>query len=315
MTRTSSLIACAVMLAAAVTRPANALEQIEIVETGTASALRWPAYLAADVGIFAKHELDVRFVAAPSSAAVMQQVASASVQLGAGNPLDAARAIDRGAPITILRLESTNAPYEIYAKSTISKVTDLPGKTLMVGGIKDITRYYFDTLLKRRGVDPKSVDYVFAGATAQRFAALASGSIDATILTPPFTFNAAAGNYRKMGASPDFANGVPFSAVVINRRWLADHGTQVASFLAAYDEAVSQFYHPNDLNALLTAFAKRAKISLNEARQTYDFMISVNAIGTRATITADDIDRMQAILSDQGDALQTADLATYYQRK
>jgi NitT/TauT family transport system substrate-binding protein len=314
MTRTSSLIACAVMLTGAVTCPANALEQIEIVETGTASALRWLAYLAADVGIFAKQGLDVRFVTAPSSAAVMQQVASASVQMGAGNPLDAARAIDRGAQISMLRLESTNAPYEIYAKSAVSKVTDLAGKTLMVGGIKDITRYYFDTLLKRGGINLKSVDYVFAGATAQRFAALASGSIDATILTPPFTFNAAAANYRRLGAAPDFANGVPFSAVVVNRRWLADHGTTVASFLAAYEEAVSQFYQPNDLDALLTAFAKRAKISEDEARQTYDFMVSVNAIETRATITADDIDRMQTILSGQGDALQNTDLATYYRR-
>ena len=110
-----------------------------IVETGSGSATRWPIYGAQLRGYFKEVGLEVEFAPAPASNGVMQQLASGSYPMGAGSPIDALRAIDKGAPISMLRIESAQAPYEVFARKSIGKLADLRGKTIMVdaarGGI------------------------------------------------------------------------------------------------------------------------------------------------------------------------------------
>ena len=75
-----------------------------------------------------------------SSSAAMQLVASGSAEMGATGLPDALRAIDKGADVAIIRIESGPAPYELYAKPQIKTFADLRGKTIMIGGIKDTLR-------------------------------------------------------------------------------------------------------------------------------------------------------------------------------
>ena len=69
------------------------------------------------------------------------------------------------------------------------------------------------------GLKPGEVDYIYAGATAARFAALASGSIAATIMTPPFNFKAAGQGFNSLGVSADYTKNFPFSGYSLNTRW------------------------------------------------------------------------------------------------
>src|SRR4051794_35856755 len=161
--------ACMAVLALAVSglpHAAVALDKIQVVETGSGSSTRWPAYIASEKGMFRAHGIEVEFIPAPASSGVMQQVASASVPMGAGSPVDSLRAIDKGAPISLLRIESAQAPYEVFAKPSIKTIAELRGKTIMIGGIKDITRFYLERMLVPNGVKPGDYDLVFAGATA-----------------------------------------------------------------------------------------------------------------------------------------------------
>ena len=126
--------------------PALALDKITIGETGSGSATHWPTYVAMTKGFFKALDIEVEFVPAPSSAAVMQQLAAGSLALGVSGPGDAARAIDKGAPVRLLRVESQTAPYEVMGKPIYKSLADLRGKIVMVGGAKDITRYYIDRM-------------------------------------------------------------------------------------------------------------------------------------------------------------------------
>ena len=126
---------------------------------------------------------------APSSTAIAQQVAAGSTNLTVGSGIvDPIRAIEKGAPIAIWRVDMQAPPYALLAKPAIKSIKELKGKTISIGGAKDITRIFVERMLVPNGVNPANVDYVFAGATSARLSALQSGAVDAAILTSPHQF-------------------------------------------------------------------------------------------------------------------------------
>jgi ABC-type nitrate/sulfonate/bicarbonate transport system substrate-binding protein len=64
-------------------------------------------------------------VGTSSTAAAMQQLAAGSANIGSGGLTDPLRAIDKGAPISLLRVEAQVPPYTVWAKPTIKSVADL----------------------------------------------------------------------------------------------------------------------------------------------------------------------------------------------
>ena len=133
---------------------------------------------------------------------------------------------------------------ETHAKADIKTWADLRKKTIMIGGIKDITRIYLERMLVPNGVKPGEYDMVFAGATAARFSALASGSVDATILNAPFNFKARGLGLTRLGAAPDYVKDFPFTGYAVSKSWAAQHRGELAAFLGAYAQGVDWFYDP-----------------------------------------------------------------------
>ena len=65
-----------------------------------------------------------------------------------------------------------------------------------VGGVTDVTLIYVKALLASAGLKASDVDFVYAKAAGDRFSALVSGGIDATILNPPTYFKAEAAGIK-----------------------------------------------------------------------------------------------------------------------
>ncbi len=291
--------------------PGHALDKIDIAETGSGSSTRWPAYIAADTGIFKKYNIEVEFIPAPASANVIQQVAAGSVPVGSGNPVDALRGIDKGAPIAILRVESSEAPYEFFGKSSIKKMSELKGKTIMIGGIKDVTRFYVEKMLAPSGLKYGDFDYVFAGATAQRYAALQSGSIDATILAAPFNFKARNAGFTNFGASSDYVRGIPFSIMILNVPWAREHKELLDRYQAASREAVERFYDPSFREQAIDILQKRSKQDRADVALTYDFFIQLGSLERTGLIDGKGMSEVLNLLKSQGDLEGSADLARF----
>jgi ABC-type nitrate/sulfonate/bicarbonate transport system substrate-binding protein len=107
----------------------------------------------------------------------------------------------------------------VYAKPAIKKISDLKGKTVSIGGGKDITLIYMESFLAAGGLTSKDVDFHYAKATQDRFAALISGGADAAILYPPATFRAAGQGFTYLGEINDHLKGFPFTVWAVNTNW------------------------------------------------------------------------------------------------
>src|SRR5437016_1850483 len=159
-----------------------------------------------------------------SSASLVQQLTAGSLDMALSTGLaDPIRAIDKGGNIAIVRIEMQAPPYSLLAKPAIKRWTELKGKTISIGGPKDITRIYLERMAGPNGVKPGDYDTVFAGATSARFSALQSGAVDAAILLPPFNFYAESAGFINLGLTVDYAKELPFAGAVVGRSWANSH--------------------------------------------------------------------------------------------
>ncbi len=165
--------------------PARAIDEIEMGSVGGPTALLWPLYIGTATGMFAAENLDIKQIFAPSSAGVQQQLAAGAFQISDSGLIDQVRAIFEGAPLALVRIEGQVPPYALLAQRTIKTIAELRGKTIMVGGEKDITRVYLERMLTPNGIKAGEYDLLYAGSTLARFAALQSGAVSAAILFPP----------------------------------------------------------------------------------------------------------------------------------
>jgi NitT/TauT family transport system substrate-binding protein len=120
-------------------------------------------------GFFAAEDINIDRVFAPSSAAMTLQLAAGALDITVeGAFVDTIRGIEKGAPISIVRILVQTPPYELLAKPSIKSLKELKGKTISIGGAKDVTRIYLNRMLEPNGIKDSEVDLVFAGG--DRFA-------------------------------------------------------------------------------------------------------------------------------------------------
>src|SRR5215469_3876647 len=117
--------AVALALAMPAIAPAMAAETVAVGTVGSASANLWPMFIGIKKGFFAEADLKVDLIYIQSSAQVIQQLTSGSLDLTVSTGLvDPIRAIDKGSPIAIVRIEAQSPPYALVAKSTIKNLKD-----------------------------------------------------------------------------------------------------------------------------------------------------------------------------------------------
>ena len=158
-----------------------------------------------------------------ANAGVIQQLTVDAVNVSVGSGLvDPIRAVDKGAPLAIVRIEMQRPPYALLAKPAIKSIKDLKGKIVSVGGAEG----HHPHLLRahagaeRRRSEGRRPD--LCGRDLGAAAALQSGAADAAILTAPYNFHAEAAGFTNLGLPSDVVD-MPFSGVSTNRNWAQSH--------------------------------------------------------------------------------------------
>jgi NitT/TauT family transport system substrate-binding protein len=297
-------------LAAVATAPVvRAAETFELGSVGGASPLMWPIYIATAKGMFAAEEIKVDVVFVPSSAALQQQLAAGSLKVGVNCGLvDPIRAINQGAPVAIVRIEGQVPPYALLAKPAIKSIKELNGKTIIVGGAKDITRTYLDRMMSPSGIKPGEYDLVYAGATSARFAALQSGAADAAILFPPFNFHAEAGGFNSLGLVVDYAKNLPFMGTTVNRQWATDNKQRLQKYLAAFTKAALWFNDQSNREEAIKILVDVTHGARDDIEKSYDFYRKINFFETTGKVSKAKIGEIVKVLKDGGDIDQKFDV-------
>ena len=91
-------------------------------------------------------------------------------------------AIEKGAKLKIVAGAMVKPEHAFYTKrAEIKSVKDLPGKTIASGSVGALLHSMTIDLLRKYGVDEKSVKFVNVGSASDVFRAVAAGTVDAGI--------------------------------------------------------------------------------------------------------------------------------------
>jgi NitT/TauT family transport system substrate-binding protein len=284
------------------TMPAYATDTVSVGSVDAASANLWPLHIAVKNGYFDAANLKIDLVFAQSNASVIQQLAAGSYSVApSAGMVDPIRAIDKGAPVALVRIVIQAPPYALLAKPEIRKIEDLKGKTIIIGGAKDITRIFTERMLQPHGLQSGDYDYIFAGATSARFAALKSGAVDAALLTMPFNFFAETAGFANLGFTFDYLPDMPFAGMAVNRDWAAANTDVLKRFLDAYNKGVAWFDDPNNREGAVQIQVDTSKIERDDVEKAYSFLHNKNLFEPTGRVSKRKVGSVIDALRDLGD--------------
>ena len=230
-----------------------------------------PLWVAHDLKLFAKQGISSELIriagGSRSMAALLSNATHVSQSAGVA-PVQAGLA---GGDLVIVATSTNRATVSIVAQpKTIKRPQDLVGKTVGLVGRGEMNEFFFLTALERWGIDPRSITFLAIPGSQPRLVAVAAGTIDATILAPPFTFEA---EKLHLSTLADFATGsepFPQSGLVVRRETLRNNRDTVKRLLIAYVEAIHAL--KTDAEKSVAIMKKYMRITDDAiAKRSYDY--------------------------------------------
>jgi NitT/TauT family transport system substrate-binding protein len=159
-------------------------------------------------------------------------------------------------------------PFELYSHPNFKSMKEAKGKRFAISRFGSLTDYLTRATLQHFGVNPKEVTILQIGSTPARFAALAAGAVDASIVWFPVTDIAKAQGYTKLYDLKEIFPEWPYETFAARESWLAKEKDQVTKFLRAYQRGVKHTLENKE--DAIKAIRKYVKIDPAYAPRGYD---------------------------------------------
>lgn len=261
----------------------------------------WPLFIAEAQGYLTANGLKADIVVTGSAASAAQQLVAGSLDIAENSTSQTLEAFIGGAPISIIMARSTSVPYTIVGRKGITSIAQLKGKTFIIGGPNDITHIYSDAILEKAGVKPSDVTYTYAGGTPDRFAALVSGSVDAAILYPPFSFRAEGMGYPVLAQVYKSYPVFPVDDYIVATNRTAGHEEAIVAFLKSFMQGVRFFYDPANRARCIQILVDETNTNPADAAKTYDFLRDAKYYSTTGIASTADMERVVDAIVKTGD--------------
>jgi NitT/TauT family transport system substrate-binding protein len=255
---------------------AGSASAVTVVHYGTTSpsAASWMEFIAQDQGFFQAEGLDVQMTFTGNNTTVVQQLIGGSFDLGQTTFETTVRAVDKGAPISMIATTMTKYSYSIVAQKNINSINDMVHKRIILALPKSALTIYWNRALEQAGIKVSDVEQVYDGSTPNRYAALVSGTAQAAALTQPVDLLAMDKGFNKIVDITKVAKGFGFTCVVASRDWLKNNAATAKAYLRALKKATSFFYDKKNRQSAIDSLAKHSKINAEAAGRTYDYFVN-----------------------------------------
>jgi NitT/TauT family transport system substrate-binding protein len=292
-------LSCVICLSAP---PAKAADTIETGMIGAANAVGWPWYIGIQKGFFADAGIDLDVIYVPTASGLVQQLSAGSLDVVADvGVVEPIHAVEKGAPVGLIRIIGQVSAYEMVAKPTIASIKDLKGKTICIGGLIDINRVYLERIMQANGLKDGDYDITVVGNTAGRFAALKSGAVDATMLAPPVNFFAEDAGFHGVGMIMDYAGDLPFSGTDVSLAYAGQHRDTVVKMLAALDKSIAWFDDTSNRAEAVDILVREMKSAREPVERSYDYLRKIKYFAPTQNISRSRVQNLINAMKALGD--------------
>ncbi|HVO95202.1 MAG TPA: ABC transporter substrate-binding protein [Terriglobales bacterium] len=206
-------------------------------------------WVAEELGLFKKYDIDFEFVYIPSSSTATAALLGSNVEVGLLGGVGIVNAYASGATDLVFIGSIKNVMTQsILAKPEITKLEQLRGKRVGVTRIGSNTHFFSVQVFRRAGMNPdKDFTFIQTGGDNETLGALVAGRIDAAAMLPPTDGRAIALGFRYVVFGPDI--GIPYAASTITTRRsvIAKRGPVIARFMRAMAEASRAMHRDKEM--------------------------------------------------------------------
>jgi NitT/TauT family transport system substrate-binding protein len=224
-----------------------------------------PFYYARDMKIFAKHGLNVELIQMRSDLQLAGLVSGEIDFTPSVGPAGAA--VANGLPIKALAILYHAPLFSLVSPSNVSNVKDLEGKKVAVSRIGSESHRYGSLMIESGGGDPKKVTFIQTGSTTVSLTAIQQGSVNAAVLSPPFTGIMAEKGFKILARSRSLAE-APWLGLVANRQKVERQAEQARNMLRSMRDVIAVIRR--DKAGIISYIEKNFKVSSANAAESYD---------------------------------------------
>ncbi len=241
-----------------------------------------PIHVAAEMGHFASHGLNVHIAYTPGSMNLLQELESGNFEVGhtAADDL-VARVEARHESVSefsnlFLFMGIYGGLITLVGSAENRDLSSLRGKSLAV----DATNSGFVLLLEKKlrsiGFGPNDYKLVEVGGWQQRYRSLLEGRVAATLLTYPFVGDAIEAGCHLLARLDDVEPLYVATCGLARRGWARENASVLVRYIRAYLAATRWCYERNHRQACLNLLMKHHGINACSAEKTLDALLDAN---------------------------------------
>jgi len=221
-----------------------------------------PLWIAKEQGIFRKYGIDAELVFIIAGRA-MQAMLAGQVPVGLVGGTHVVNANTGGGDFTMLLGLENRLDYLFLAKATIKTAEDLKGKKVGIGtpaGSASLATY---VSLDHLGLVPRRDNIVLLGigGVPERMAALRSGTVDATSLSPEIGQQVLGDGYRVMVDLGKENVQFQSSGLVASRSWIKSNPLLIENIAKAIVEGAAFIHKPANKEIVLRSLGRNLRLS------------------------------------------------------
>ena len=232
-------IALAVTFALIVASDLSA-KDINLGWSGQGSWSTLPYIVAGERGFFEKEGLRVRLITFRGTNLMLTALLAGELDYATILPfLTGASA--RGLPVKILAAVTKSSSYVIISRPEINNIKGLKGKKISINSFGSSADYAAYAAVSRSGLDPNRDVTILpiGGGSPERFAALASGSVDATVVTSPSEYAAEKQGLRVLVSADELSTlvRIPLTGIGATQKKMEKDPDEIVRLLRALRSA------------------------------------------------------------------------------
>ncbi|HEY6959470.1 MAG TPA: ABC transporter substrate-binding protein [Candidatus Limnocylindria bacterium] len=234
-------------------------------------------FMAQELGLFAKHGLDVDLQLIDGGTASAAALVSGQTQFGNFGGTETMSGVIGGSDMEAITLFVPVTPWQFLAKSDYKSPADLKGKVVGVASIGGSAYVAAQTSLQGLGVDPKAdVNIQAFGSTANLTKGMLGGAAYAGPGHPPDTVALLAGGFKVIYDLASQKVPATDNCTVVLKSWATSHKDVVQAYVDAEIEAIAAA--KKDKQKTVEVLAKLLKLDVTKDKdalsQTYDFYVT-----------------------------------------
>jgi len=232
--------------------------------------------VAKDKGFFAKENIDVD-VTYMVPDLVIKALIAGTVDLARSGTHFGVIAAARGAEIKIIGAATYGYPYQVISQPQFKTLADLKGQKIAAASLASITTTIFKDVMQRQGIPPNAYTLLNVGGSPERFQAVASGLVAASLAeAPPFNFRSIEAGRKVLLNYADEIKNLQYTSFFASTKAVAQNRPLFSRFMRAMGQAMRWTNDPANEKAAVELMIQRLKIDEAIAAQTYKFLITEN---------------------------------------